>query len=98
MMLCLVLDTLRVCLENIIILIYFKIKNILKNNYYHTPKHIITVSILSFTAAIFMKHTKRTKKKYHPYQLFRWWPSGKSLGPRGLLHLWSQVQALWLLI
>ena len=22
-----------------IILIYFKIKNILKNNYYHTPKH-----------------------------------------------------------
>jgi hypothetical protein len=28
----------------------------------------------------------------------RWWPSGKSLGPRGLLPLWSQVRALWLLI
>jgi hypothetical protein len=28
----------------------------------------------------------------------RWCPSGKSLGPRGLLPLWSQVQALWLLI
>jgi len=26
------------------------------------------------------------------------WPSGKSLGPRGLLPLWSQVRALWLLI
>ena len=28
----------------------------------------------------------------------RWWSSGKSLGPRGLLPLWSQVQTLWLLI
>jgi hypothetical protein len=28
----------------------------------------------------------------------RWWPSGKSLGPKGLLPLWSQVRALWLLI
>jgi len=27
-----------------------------------------------------------------------WWSSGKSLGPRGLLALWSQVRALWLLI
>ena len=25
---------------------------------------------------------------------FRWWPSGESLGPRGLLPLWSQVQTL----
>jgi len=98
MMLCLVLDTLRVCLENIIILMYFKIKNTLKNNYYHTLKHIITVSILNFTTTIFMKHTKRTKKKYHPYQPSRWWSSGKSLGPRGLLPLWSQVRVLWLLI
>ena len=28
----------------------------------------------------------------------RWWLSGKNLGSRGLLHLWSQVRALWLLI
>ena len=28
----------------------------------------------------------------------RWWPSGKSLEPRDLLPLWSQVRALWLLI
>jgi hypothetical protein len=28
----------------------------------------------------------------------RWWLSGKSLGPRGLLPLWSQVRALRLLI
>jgi hypothetical protein len=28
----------------------------------------------------------------------RWWSSGKSLGPRGLLSLWFQVRALWLLI
>jgi hypothetical protein len=28
----------------------------------------------------------------------RWWPSGKSLRPGGLLPLWSQVRALWLLI
>jgi len=28
----------------------------------------------------------------------RWWLSGKNLGSRGLLPLWSQVQALWLLI
>jgi hypothetical protein len=28
----------------------------------------------------------------------RWWPSGKSLGSRGLLPLWSQVRTLWLLI
>jgi hypothetical protein len=27
-----------------------------------------------------------------------WWSSGKGLGPRGLFPLWSQVQALWLLI
>jgi hypothetical protein len=26
------------------------------------------------------------------------WPSDKSLGPRDLLSLWSQVRALWLLI
>jgi len=39
---------------------------------------------------------KQTKK--HQVQPSRWWPSGKSLGPRGLLPLWSQVQALWLLI
>jgi len=32
------------------------------------------------------------------HQPSRWWLSGKSLGPRGLLPLWSQVQALWLLI
>jgi hypothetical protein len=31
-------------------------------------------------------------------ETFRWWPSGKSLEPRGLLPLWSQVRALWLLI
>ena len=67
MMLCLVLETLRTCLENVIILMFFKIKSTLKNNYYHISKHTITISILSFTAAIFMKHTKRTKKKYHPY-------------------------------
>ena len=30
--------------------------------------------------------------------LSRWWPSDKSLGPRGLLPLWSQVRAMWLLI
>jgi len=28
----------------------------------------------------------------------RWWPSGKSLEPRGLLPLWSQVRVMWLLI
>ena len=28
----------------------------------------------------------------------RWWPSGKSLGLRGLLPLWSQIRAMWLLI
>jgi hypothetical protein len=28
----------------------------------------------------------------------RWWSSDKSLGPRGLLPLWSQVRTLWLLI
>jgi hypothetical protein len=28
----------------------------------------------------------------------RWWSNGKSLGPEGLLPLWSQVRALWLLI
>jgi len=28
----------------------------------------------------------------------RWWPSDKSLGPRGLLSLWSQIRAMWLLI
>jgi hypothetical protein len=28
----------------------------------------------------------------------RWWLSGKSLGLRGSLLLWSQVRALWLLI
>jgi hypothetical protein len=28
----------------------------------------------------------------------RWWLSDKSLGSRGLLSLWSQVQAMWLLI
>ena len=28
----------------------------------------------------------------------RWSPSDKKLGPRGLLPLWSQVRALWLLI
>jgi len=26
----------------------------------------------------------------------RWWLSGKSLGLRGLLSLWSQVRAMWL--
>ena len=30
--------------------------------------------------------------------IIRCWSSGKNLGPRGLLPLWSQVQALWLLI
>jgi len=29
---------------------------------------------------------------------FRWWPSSKNLRSRGLLPLWSQVRALWLLI
>jgi hypothetical protein len=28
----------------------------------------------------------------------RWWSSGKNLRSRGLLSLWSQVRALWLLI
>jgi hypothetical protein len=28
----------------------------------------------------------------------RWWPSGKSLGLRGLLPLRSQVRTLWSLI
>jgi hypothetical protein len=28
----------------------------------------------------------------------RWWSSGKNLGPRGLLPLWSQVRVMWLLI
>jgi hypothetical protein len=28
----------------------------------------------------------------------RWWSSNKSLEPRGLLPLWSQVRVLWLLI
>jgi len=50
-----------------IILICFEMKSTLKNNYYHTPKQTITVSILIFTAAISMKHAKPTKKKYHPY-------------------------------
>jgi hypothetical protein len=31
-------------------------------------------------------------------KLSRWWSSGKNLGPRYLLSLWSQVRALWLLI
>jgi hypothetical protein len=39
------------------------------------------------------KEAKRTTPKPS-----RWWLSGKSLGPRGLLPLWSQVRALWLLI
>jgi hypothetical protein len=38
---------------------------------------------------------KKKKKKKKPS---RWWSSGKNLGPRGLLSLWSQVRALWLLI
>jgi hypothetical protein len=41
-----------------------------------------------------MKKAKETKNK----KLSRWWPSGKSLGSRGVLPLWSQVRALWLLI
>jgi len=35
------------------------------------------------------------KKVYKPS---RWWPSDKNLGSRGLLLLWSQVRAMWLLI
>jgi hypothetical protein len=38
------------------------------------------------------------KNKNYTFKPFRWWPSGKSLGLRGLLPLWSQVRALWLLI
>jgi hypothetical protein len=45
-----------------------------------------------------MVDNKLTLSKYPSYQLSRWWPSNKSLGPRGLLPLWSQVQVLWLLI
>ena len=36
--------------------------------------------------------------KMVPTKPSRWWPSGKNSGPRGLLSLWSQVRALWLLI
>jgi len=38
------------------------------------------------------------RTSYIQYKPFRWWPSGKNLRPRGLLPLWSQVRALWLLI
>jgi hypothetical protein len=40
----------------------------------------------------FGEEEKRTR------QPSRWWLSGKSLGSRGLLPLWFQVRALWLLI
>ena len=37
-------------------------------------------------------HVQRPNKKKS------WWPSGKSLGLKGLLPLWSQVRTLWLFI
>jgi len=57
--------------------------------------------ILSFriNSVSYKKYILMVKQKeYIHFEPSRWWPSGKSLGPRGLLPLWSQVRALWLLI
>jgi hypothetical protein len=40
------------------------------------------------------KYPLSPSTKKEEWKPSRWWPSGKSLGPRGLLPLWSQVRAL----
>jgi len=44
------------------------------------------------------ERTRRRENKKTEREPSRWWLSGKSLGLKGLLPLWSQVRALWLLI
>jgi hypothetical protein len=47
---------------------------------------------------IYFDHVAKYNIKNLVAKLSRWWPSGKSLKPRGLLPLWSQVRPLWLFI
>ena len=44
------------------------------------------------------ENTPRSKLRWDGTELSRWWPNSKSLRSRGLLLLWSQVRAMWLLI
>jgi len=73
----------------IMLLFFFKKKNVL--NFF------INISILNnkILPTFYLSRKPKKVKKKKPS---RWWLSDKSLGPRGLLSLWSQVRAMWLLI
>jgi hypothetical protein len=71
------------------------------------PEYLIVLKKPKFILFFKTKHQKLLLMLWDPHiktikinykELSRWWSSGKSLGPRGLLPLWSQVRALWLLI
>ena len=58
---------------------------------------IVIIIIKRVMKIIILLITTTTTIKIAMIKPFRWWPV-KSLGLRGLLPLWSQVRALWLLI
>jgi len=52
----------------------------------------LSISLMATMMARFA--AMKPSLKQHDMSTFKWWFSGKSLGLRGLLSLWSQVQAL----
>ena len=55
---------------------------------------------ITFILVLLLKRNctpQQTQNKNRHTQPSRWWLSGKNLGSRGLLPLWSQVRAIWLL-
>ena len=71
---------------------------ILRNNIFLFFKFKFKFKYINFEKKKQIKITHDFWARMLLKQPFKWCSRGKSLGPRGLFSLWSQVRVLWLLI